>query len=243
MKELLRFTKENKGEINEIAVLIRKDFTLFVEFKGHRIMSYIDGKGRLRFYDTTRPKEIKFAGIGISEEQLEVIQNYIKEEEIRLEQEKEQRIVDEFGEITDESEIRFTYTTGYDFNVSKLPKAIRDLIMQLEKKDVKGYEKVDFYGDYSVDYVVTMTYKQLLTLVENRKKENEIIETKKQERIEKDKKEFEEKKKQARETGKRVKLSHWMEPCNDPTEECSIDFITKYIAPDGKIEIVRSHSY
>jgi len=48
---------------------------------------------------------------------------------------------------------------------------------------------------------------------------------------------------EAKETGKPVVIGHYTDDCNDPNEECSMDTITEYIHPDGKIRTTRQHTW
>jgi len=48
---------------------------------------------------------------------------------------------------------------------------------------------------------------------------------------------------QARETGQPVVLRSYSDDCDDPNEECSLDNVTEYAMPDGKIKTVRSHTW
>ena len=48
---------------------------------------------------------------------------------------------------------------------------------------------------------------------------------------------------EAKRTGKRVELRSWMEDCNDPREQCSLDHVTEYAMPDGTTKIVRQHTW
>lgn len=77
--------------------------------------------------------------------------------------------------------------------------------------------------------------------------EDEIAEQQKIEREAKIKAEkkaaYEAKFNQAKETGIKVELSHWLEECNNPEEECSTDIVTRYAMPDGTVETVRNHTW
>jgi len=48
---------------------------------------------------------------------------------------------------------------------------------------------------------------------------------------------------EARRTGQRVELRSWMDDCNDPREQCSLDHVTEYAMPDGTTKIVRQHTW
>jgi len=48
---------------------------------------------------------------------------------------------------------------------------------------------------------------------------------------------------EAKSTGQRVELRSWMEDCNDPREQCSLDHVTEYAMPDGTTKIVRQHTW
>jgi len=48
---------------------------------------------------------------------------------------------------------------------------------------------------------------------------------------------------EAKRTGKRVELRSWMDDCNDPREQCSMDHVTEYAMPDGTTKIVRQHTW
>jgi len=48
---------------------------------------------------------------------------------------------------------------------------------------------------------------------------------------------------EAKETGKPVVIGHYSDDCDDPNEECSMDTITEYIYPDGKIRTTRQHTW
>jgi hypothetical protein len=48
---------------------------------------------------------------------------------------------------------------------------------------------------------------------------------------------------QAKKTNKPVLISKWMEKCNDPDEDCSLDIVYKYVLPNGKIKFKRIHTY
>ena len=48
---------------------------------------------------------------------------------------------------------------------------------------------------------------------------------------------------EAKETGNPVVIGHHTDDCNDPNEECSMDTITEYIYPDGKIRSTRQHTW
>ena len=48
---------------------------------------------------------------------------------------------------------------------------------------------------------------------------------------------------QAKETGKPVVLCQYDAPCNDPHEECDVDFVVVYAMPDGTTKTVRNHSW
>jgi len=48
---------------------------------------------------------------------------------------------------------------------------------------------------------------------------------------------------EAKETGNPVVIRHHTDDCNDPNEECSMDTITEYIYPDGKIRSTRQHTW
>lgn len=47
----------------------------------------------------------------------------------------------------------------------------------------------------------------------------------------------------ANETGEKQQINRWMEPCNDPNEECNLDMVTLYAMPDGSTKTVRNHSW
>ncbi len=47
----------------------------------------------------------------------------------------------------------------------------------------------------------------------------------------------------ARETGERQVLGSWMDECNDPTEQCSLDSCTEYAMPDGSTRVERMHTW
>lgn len=49
--------------------------------------------------------------------------------------------------------------------------------------------------------------------------------------------------KKARETGKDQPIGSWMEPCNDPSEDCSWDAVGRYVKPDGTIYVKRQHTW
>jgi len=48
---------------------------------------------------------------------------------------------------------------------------------------------------------------------------------------------------EAKRTGQRVELRSWMDDCNDPREQCSLDHVTEYAMPDGTTKIVRQHTW
>lgn len=48
---------------------------------------------------------------------------------------------------------------------------------------------------------------------------------------------------EAKRTGQRVELRSWMDDCNDPREECSLDHVTEYAMPDGTTKIERQHTW
>jgi len=48
---------------------------------------------------------------------------------------------------------------------------------------------------------------------------------------------------QAKETGKPVVIGRYTDDCDNPDEECSVDTITEYIYPDGKIRTTRQHNW
>lgn len=48
---------------------------------------------------------------------------------------------------------------------------------------------------------------------------------------------------QARISGEPVLIAKWLEPCNDPTEECSWDYIRRYVYPNGELKDDRQHTY
>lgn len=48
---------------------------------------------------------------------------------------------------------------------------------------------------------------------------------------------------EAARTGMRVELRSWMEDCNDPSEECSLDHVTEYAMPDGTTKRERQHTW
>ena len=48
---------------------------------------------------------------------------------------------------------------------------------------------------------------------------------------------------EAKRTGERVELRSWMEDCNDPREQCSLDHVTEYAMPDGTTKIERQHTW
>lgn len=47
----------------------------------------------------------------------------------------------------------------------------------------------------------------------------------------------------AKKSGKKQELRNWIEPCNDPNEECNFDFVCEYAMPDGTIKKERYHSF
>lgn len=48
---------------------------------------------------------------------------------------------------------------------------------------------------------------------------------------------------EAKTTGKPVLLERYSTGCNDPKEECSLDIISVYVTPDGKIKEERQHTW
>lgn len=48
---------------------------------------------------------------------------------------------------------------------------------------------------------------------------------------------------EAKRTGERVELRSWMDDCNDPREQCSLDHVTEYAMPDGTTKIERQHTW
>lgn len=48
---------------------------------------------------------------------------------------------------------------------------------------------------------------------------------------------------EAKRTGEKVLLRSWMEDCNDPREECSLDSVTEYALPDGTTRRERQHTW
>lgn len=48
---------------------------------------------------------------------------------------------------------------------------------------------------------------------------------------------------EAQRTGEPVVLYHYADNCNDPREECSLDFVVVYAMPDGSTKTERSHTW
>lgn len=48
---------------------------------------------------------------------------------------------------------------------------------------------------------------------------------------------------EAKRAGKAVEISHWMEDCNNPHEECSTDVVTEWAMPDGGTKVTRQHTW
>lgn len=40
-----------------------------------------------------------------------------------------------------------------------------------------------------------------------------------------------------------VKLDSWEEPCNDDKEECNLDYVTRFVRPDGSTYTNRQHTW
>ncbi|MEC1759845.1 hypothetical protein [Schinkia azotoformans] len=54
---------------------------------------------------------------------------------------------------------------------------------------------------------------------------------------------FEECLKEAKETKRDVKFASWLEPCDDPKEECSWDFVELMVSPLGEKKFERTHTW
>ena len=48
---------------------------------------------------------------------------------------------------------------------------------------------------------------------------------------------------QARTSGQRVEIERWMDECDDPREECSLDVVTRWAQPDGTVTVTRQHTH
>ena len=48
---------------------------------------------------------------------------------------------------------------------------------------------------------------------------------------------------EAKTTGKRVQVETWSDDCCDPTEECSLDIVTRWANPDGTFSCTRQHTW
>lgn len=76
------------------------------------------------------------------------------------------------------------------------------------------------------------TYDQAKQFVFNRKTTRENKDDQMEKALEK-----------ARQTGKPEKVRSWIEPCNDPREECNLDVVTLYVRPDGTTYTTREHTW
>lgn len=47
----------------------------------------------------------------------------------------------------------------------------------------------------------------------------------------------------ARKTGEKQLINKWLEDCNDPREECSVDICCEWAMPDGTITYTRNHTW
>lgn len=54
---------------------------------------------------------------------------------------------------------------------------------------------------------------------------------------------LEDKIQEAKKEGKNVKVDSWMAPCQNPREECDLDFAIKYATPEGKTIIEYQHTW
>ncbi|HDJ1466751.1 TPA: hypothetical protein PPO51_002496 [Clostridioides difficile] len=88
------------------------------------------------------------------------------------------------------------------------------------------------------------------TLLEAAEKAKQIL-AEKQEKTEKQKEDRKQKEQEkiarlieeAKRTGQKQVVKSWTVSCNDPNEACDLDIMTEMIDKNGKIEIIRSHTY
>lgn len=115
------------------------------------------------------------------------------------------------------------------------------------RESIKKYAYDIYFGDYSVVESYDMPYNifvdflnHIENLIKTRKHEEETTKIKiERERSEK----FEKALKEAKETNTPVKFNAYMAPCNNPSEECDLDYVSVYVNPDGEIEEVRNHTW
>ena len=98
------------------------------------------------------------------------------------------------------------------------------------------------------DYLALVITKEFRHLLDNYIQECNLIQSNENNKakIEKEEKEKERVQKlfeKAKETGQMQEIDRWIEPCNDPHEECNIDQIIIYAMPDGRKKKERYHTW
>ncbi len=155
-----------------------------------------------------------------------------------------------WDELPENEIIKIEKETGYFYikntkinrstNLKKILYNISETDINLEKYLVEE-EIYDFRKFYEI------SKEELLKMREEAKRILELKkETKEKQKIKREKEEAERINnliEKAKKTGKKQTINSWMEPCNDPHEECNLDVVTKQIDGNGKIEIGRQHTF
>lgn len=188
-------------------------------------------------------------GIVITKDFRTLMDNYIHDCDLLQEQER-----DKFDKklIEDNTDIGLSYTTGRGYY---FPNKEESNKLQTYEKTLNKHKKLftsDIFekfqdnidvGDYSITYTYRIPMDELMAVM---KEVNSIVYEHNKAKIEKEEKEKERVQKLfelAKETGTKQIIKKWIEPCNDPHEECNVDEVYLLAMPDGTTKKERNHTW
>ena len=217
-------------KLGKIEILESDAHSVIVVFDNNYIKSELVAMAADKFVLKFRKKENGIPGLKVTKTEYleikEIMENFeTKQEEIKYKK-----------WLTSNVE----FHTSYNFYTKK--KYSNETIRKVRKEliDNKKINKLSGFGDYNSAETYELTNKELLVLLETAEKEQvEIVEEKRKESVVVEEKIFA----KAKATNTRQELKSYAVDCNDDSEACEIDTITKYALPNGFTETIRSHNW
>ena len=228
-------------ELNGVEVMVKK----INKHHEHGFYYSLSGKSASKLFDENFKKE----SVAVLSETAEDVKE--KSEQMFKEYHKNQ-VENDFSEIKEDTKIALAFgssnmvLTGNEGNKHKYFNNLNTILETIEKDEIEtllNTEPEIDQGDYSLEYKYAITFSDYKNLVEIAEKRMNTKQAKQEEKALDNKKLLEEKFSQAKQTGEKVAIGKWSEPCNDNREECNLDMVTKYAMPDGSAKVVKTHTW
>ena len=215
------------------------------EHREHGFYYNLSGKSASKLFDENFNKE----SVAVISETAENVKE--KSEQMFKEYHKTQ-VENDFSKIKEDTKIALVFgsskmiLTGNEGNKHKYFNNFNSILETIEKDEIETLLNIEpevDQGDYSIEYKYSITFSDYKNLVEIAEKRMNMKQEKKEEKTLANKELLEEKFSKAKETGEKVVIGKWSEPCNDNREECNLDMATKYAMPDGSVKVVKMHTW